>query len=410
MGIRIKNLKDEINYINSTIKENLEGEQKSNFWLNNKNMSIRKVQKYVDTIVEVGDYHFDENGKFAKENVDLKQIKQILEEANLPELNDKIEQIQTLIAKNNPQQNIDTENKKDNDIEFESYNSNMGVNTSNENIEFEPYDSNMVEKVSNEKIGVEPDEVSQEESKKNKAINAFKSLVSKFKQLTSKKEKIEGEMEKRPNIDKKQVKEDAEKSGKQTIFQRFKGLVSRHIVAKKNLSTIESAMRERDIEQFISDSKDVAKENLDAAGKRIKDEAVEIKSQFIDNYNDIKNGAKAVGRGAVFVGGAVASGAIIAGDAAWNGFKTAGMVTIGGVALGVEALDNARKDMMYAAKTNIGDLVNTGREKANGLLDKLEDKVVEIEEKSIEQNLNYENYTPKSFRNKKGNDGQEPVD
>ena len=428
MGIRIESLKKEINNINGTIKQNLQKEQKSNFWPNMKSISISKVQQNINTIVEDGDWHYDENGKVASEEVNLEEIKRLLEQSDLPELKPQIEKIQGLI---DLQQNKNEEKIKDNNKEFESYDSNMNEEPDYENMEFEPYDSNMNGQSGYENIEIEPSEVSQEESKRNKIINAFNLLVAKFKQLTSKKEKVEQEVEKRPNIDKKQIKEDAEKSGRQTIFQRFKGLLARYAIAKKNIVKIEVAMRKRDMDQFISDSKDVAKESITAGKDKIMGEASEIKSEFIDNYNDIKSGIKTgasavkgvAQKGSQFIkdtakdvkdefidnyndiksgvktgAKAVATGAATAGKATFNGFKTAGGCVIGVGVIAAETISNAAKDVKEAGQAKIQKMVSTGREKANEVLDKLEKNVVEKENLAVTKELEKDSYQPKSFR------------
>ena len=61
----------------------------------------------------------------------------------------------------------------------------------------------------------------------------------------------------------------------------------------------------------------------------------------------------------------------------FKGFKTAGNIAIGVGALTAEAVVNAKNTIQKASTQGITDLVNSGRDKANNVLDKLEEKVTD---------------------------------
>lgn len=67
----------------------------------------------------------------------------------------------------------------------------------------------------------------------------------------------------------------------------------------------------------------------------------------------------------------------------FKGFKTAGNIAIGVGALTAEAVSNAKDTIQRASTQSITDLVNSGRNKVNNVLDRLEDKVVDKQLEAI---------------------------
>lgn len=67
----------------------------------------------------------------------------------------------------------------------------------------------------------------------------------------------------------------------------------------------------------------------------------------------------------------------------FKGFKTAGNIAIGVGALTAEAVGTAKDTIQRASTQSIKDLVNSGRDKANNVLDRLEDKVMDKQLESI---------------------------
>lgn len=64
------------------------------------------------------------------------------------------------------------------------------------------------------------------------------------------------------------------------------------------------------------------------------------------------------------------------GKKVFRGFKTAGTIALGVGALSVEAVQRAKNTVEKVGPESLKNIVNTGRENANSLLDKLEDKVM----------------------------------
>ena len=64
------------------------------------------------------------------------------------------------------------------------------------------------------------------------------------------------------------------------------------------------------------------------------------------------------------------------GKKVFRGFKTAGTIALGVGALSVEAVQKAKNTVEKVGPESLKNIVNTGRENANSLLDKLEDKVM----------------------------------
>lgn len=64
------------------------------------------------------------------------------------------------------------------------------------------------------------------------------------------------------------------------------------------------------------------------------------------------------------------------GKGVFKGFKTAALLTLGVGVISVEAVQNAKHAIEKASSQSIKDTVNNGRENANKVLDKLEEKII----------------------------------
>ena len=64
------------------------------------------------------------------------------------------------------------------------------------------------------------------------------------------------------------------------------------------------------------------------------------------------------------------------GKGVFKGFKTAALLTLGIGVISVEAVQNAKHAIEKASSLSIKDTVNNGRENANKVLDKLEEKIM----------------------------------
>lgn len=73
------------------------------------------------------------------------------------------------------------------------------------------------------------------------------------------------------------------------------------------------------------------------------------------------------------------------GKKVFKGFKTAGTIALGVGALSVEAVQRAKNTVEKVGPESLKNIVNTGRENANSLLDKLEDKVMSKQLEVIEK-------------------------
>lgn len=73
------------------------------------------------------------------------------------------------------------------------------------------------------------------------------------------------------------------------------------------------------------------------------------------------------------------------GKKVFRGFKTAGTIALGVGALSVEAVQRAKNTVEKVGPESLKNIVNTGRENANSLLDKLEDKVMSKQLEVIEK-------------------------
>ena len=81
-----------------------------------------------------------------------------------------------------------------------------------------------------------------------------------------------------------------------------------------------------------------------------------------------------------------------AGKKVFKGFKTAGRVVIGAGTVTAEAIKNAKETIENINEEDIRNMVNKGRDRANDILDKLENKIMEkqINNISKEQKLQQE--------------------
>ena len=79
------------------------------------------------------------------------------------------------------------------------------------------------------------------------------------------------------------------------------------------------------------------------------------------------------------------------GKGLFKGFKTAALLTLGVGVISVEAVQNAKHAIERASSFNIRDAVNNGRENANIVLDRLEEKIIS-QNKQLDEMQNQQTY------------------
>ena len=179
--------------------------------------------------------------------------------------------------------------------------------------------------------------------------------------------------------------ENEEKEPKETIVGRFKRLIGAYAKVQVDLAKVEIQLKKRDLGNWIDDKKEQAKIAIENAKESLKNSKVGQAAKTV--RNKVVEGANAV----IGVAGKVKDGVV-------NGAKTAGTIVIGAGALTAEAIENAKDTVKQAGQQTIQNVVNTGRDTANSLLDKLAENVQRKETRLLEKQQSLDNSQQKNIR------------
>ncbi len=201
----------------------------------------------------------------------------------------------------------------------------------------------------------------------------------------------EEEQEQESQVEAQQEEPEQPKSPKETIIGKFKRVLAYRRQIKQIEKNVKKELRKRNREMWIDDKKELAHETYENVKEsvvysRVVQGAKNTKDAVVQGAVDIKEDI-----GHRFTDKKVWAEQNIeeAKDKAIQGAKTAGTIVLGAGALTVEAMGAAKDALILGGRQMIQNLVMTGKNTANRILDKVQEstQIKEAQVKSMQYDL-----------------------
>lgn len=172
----------------------------------------------------------------------------------------------------------------------------------------------------------------------------------------------EEEQEQESQVEAQQEEPEQPKSQKETIIGKFKRVLAYRRQIKQIEKNVKKELRKRNREMWIDDKKELAHETYENVKESV------VNSKVVQGVKNAKEEAK---------------------DKAIQGAKTAGTIVLGAGALTVEAMGAAKDALILGGRQMIQNLVMTGKNTANRILDKVQEstQIKEAQVKSMQYDL-----------------------